>query len=333
MSTKNIDSLLIDYNQKRIKAELAAEKRKNDFYKAHPKIEELDNKINQISINKAKSALKGENNLTQYDMELNLLKKEKSDYFLNNNLDLNIFEPDYDCKICKDTGYIKDDNQRLSICSCLKQHLLDISYNNSNLANIKKENFDNFNLNLFSDKIDISKYKIKCSPRDNINNIKKASINFIASFNSFEEKNLLFTGNTGLGKTYMSNCIANELLKQGKTVLYQTAPVLLETIIDNKFNKYKNHNTDSFYKSILNADLLILDDLGAESSNSMIISELFTLINSRALNLSSKPTKTIISTNLSIEQIFKRYEERIGSRIAGYYNIYRFFGEDLRLHI
>ena len=333
MSANNIDSLLIEYNQKRIKAELDAENRKLNIYKVHPKIDEIDSRINQVSIDKAKAILKGIDNLSQFDDEIALLNKQKCDYLRNNHISSDDFEPKYDCKICNDSGYIKNANQKIVMCNCLKQRLLDISYNNSNLVNIKKENFDNFNINIFSDKVDINKYKIKCSPRQNIENIKNASIKFIDNFDSFEEKNLLFTGNTGLGKTYMSNCIANEVLKMGKTVLYQTAPILLETIIDHKFNKYKNHNTDAFYKSVLSTDLLIIDDLGAENSNSLIISELFTLINSRALNLSSKPTKTIISTNLSIEKIFKLYEERIGSRIAGYYNIYRFFGEDLRLHV
>ncbi|MBD8924171.1 hypothetical protein EGR52_12390 [bacterium] len=131
------------------------------------------------------------------------------------------------------------------------------------------------------------------------------------------------------GKTFMSNCIASELLKKGKTVIYQTAPVLLETVIDYKMNKQKNPQ-DNFYKSVLEADLLIIDDLGTESLNSMKLSELFTIINTRILNLNNKITKTIISTNLNINEIFNNYEERIGSRIAGYYNIYYFFGDDLR---
>ena len=105
----------------------------------------------------------------------------------------------------------------------------------------------------------------------------------------------------------MSNCIAAELLKKGKTVIYQTAPVLLESVIDFKMNRQKNLDSN-FYQSILDCDLLIIDDLGTESLN----------------------TKTIISTNLNINDIFKNYEERIGSRIAGYYDIYYFFGEDLR---
>ena len=129
----------------------------------------------------------------------------------------------------------------------------------------------------------------------------------------------------------MTNCIANELLNNGKTVLYQTAPVLLETIIDNKFNKYKTANTNNFYNQVLEADLLIIDDLGTECINSMKLSELFTILNTRSLNLNNKVTKTIISTNLSIEKIFNIYEERIGSRIAGFYDIYYFFGEDLRV--
>ena len=131
------------------------------------------------------------------------------------------------------------------------------------------------------------------------------------------------------GKTFMSNCIAAELLKLGKNVLYQTAPILLESVIDYKMNKQKNLNSD-FYKTVLETDLLIIDDLGTESLNTMKLSELFTIINTRILNLNHKITKTIISTNLDINDIFKVYGERIGSRIVGNYDIYYFFGEDLR---
>lgn len=127
----------------------------------------------------------------------------------------------------------------------------------------------------------------------------------------------------------MSNCVAQEILSQGKTVLYQTAPILLESIIDYKMSRNKNTH-DNIYKSILEVDLLIIDDLGTESLNSMKLSELFTVINTRILNLNNKTTKTIISTNLDINDIFRNYEERIGSRIAGYYDIYYFFGDDLR---
>ena len=128
----------------------------------------------------------------------------------------------------------------------------------------------------------------------------------------------------------MSNCIASELLKKGKTVLYQTAPVLIESVIDYKMNKNK-YPMDNILKSVLEADLLIIDDLGTETLNSMKLSELFTIINTRILNFDNKVTKTIISTNLGIKDIFNIYQDRIGSRIAGFYDIFYFFGDDLRL--
>ncbi len=112
-------------------------------------------------------------------------------------------------------------------------------------------------------------------------------------------------------------------------MLYQTSPVLLESVIDYKMSKNKS-SLDNIYNSVLNCDLLIIDDLGTESLNSMKLSELFTILNTRILNLNNKITKTIISTNLDLNDIFRIYEERIGSRIIGYYDIYRFFGEDLR---
>ena len=127
----------------------------------------------------------------------------------------------------------------------------------------------------------------------------------------------------------MSNCIAAELLKCGKTVIYQTSPVLLEKVVNYKMNRQRNVDTN-FYQSILDCDLLIIDDLGTETLNSMMLSELFTIINTRILNLNNKVTKTIISTNLNIKEIFDYYEERLGSRIAGFYDIYYFFGDDLR---
>ena len=331
MATNNLESLLSEYEQKRRKAEMDLETRVEDLYKKFPELENIDDKINKISINKTKAILNKHNNIAEMDTQITELKKQKKEFLDKNNINLEFFEPNYECKICKDTGYVQDTYNKSVMCNCLKQKMLNLSYNKSNLSDIKKENFENFNINMFSDEINIQKYKIKCSPRQNIINIKNACMKFIESFDNLEEKNLLFIGNTGLGKTYMSNAIANELLKKGKTVLYQTAPVLLETIIDNKFKKYKNHNADSFYKNVLSADLLIIDDLGTESINSLTVSELFTIINTRILNLNNKPTKTIISTNFSIEQIFKMYEERIGSRVAGNYNIYQFVGEDLRL--
>ena len=321
MATNDLDFLLAEYEQKRRNAENDLEKRKKQLYKKNPRLQEIEDEINKISINKTKNILinkLSEELNNEYEKNLINLKKEKESILKKEQIDDSFFEPKYECKKCKDTGYITFPNKKTEMCNCLKQQLINISYNKSNLSNLQKENFKNFNANIFSNQKNIEKYKMNISPRENINTIKKASINFIQNFENPEVKNLFFTGNTGLGKTYMTNCIANELLKMGKTVLYQTAPVLLETIIDNKFNKYKTSKTNDFYNQVLQANLLIIDDLGTECINTMKLSELFTIINSRCLNL-------------NIEKIFEVYEERIGSRIAGFYDIYYFFGEDLRL--
>lgn len=334
MATSDLDFLLVEYEQKKRDAEFNSQKRKEKIYKKIPRLEQIDEEINKISINKTKSILISQltNSLnTEFENELLKLKKEKEEILKKENIDESYFKPNYECDKCKDTGYITYPDKKTEMCNCLKQKLINISYNKSNLSNLQKENFKNFNFNKFSNEINIGKYNMNISPRENIKNIKIASENFIKNFNNPETKNLFFTGNTGLGKTYMTNCIANEILKQGKTVLYQTAPVLLENIIDNKFNKYKTNNTNDFNNQVLNVDLLIIDDLGTECINNMKLSELFTILNSRSLNLNNKITKTIISTNLSIEKIFSVYEERIGSRIAGFYDIYYFFGDDLRL--
>lgn len=332
MANKDLENLLIEYEQKRRTAELESDHRKNKLYEKFPEIQKLDFNINKLTINKTKNILVKNTEINKkIDEQINNLKIEKDKILKNNNINLEILNPIYECKICKDTGYIINEMKKTQMCNCLKQKLFNISYNKSNLSNLSKENFGNFNINIFSNEVNIEKYKRKISPRKNIENIKNASIKFIENFDKAETKNLLFCGNTGLGKTYMSNAIATEMLKRGKTVLYQTAPVLLENVIDNKFNKYKNGKINNFNNDVLEADLLIIDDLGTEVLNSMKLSELFTILNTRILNLNNKVTKTIISTNLNIEQIFKNYEERIGSRIAGFYDIYYFFGEDLRI--
>ena len=328
-------NLLKEYDQKRLNAELDLERRKKNLYNLIPRLEEIDNELNSFGINTAKNILNNSNNtqiaytIDNLKQKTEDLKKEKELILKENNYPLDYLTPNYECKICKDSGYITDKNYHTVMCSCLKQKLINYSINQSNLSKLDSENFNNFNEMLFSDETDLAKYKFNISPRKNILNIKNKCIEFINNFDNPEYKNLLFVGSTGLGKSFMSNCIAKELLEKNKTVIYQTSSILLEKIIKIKMNKDNKINENNFLNSILNCDLLIIDDLGTEFLNSMTSSELYNIINTRTLNL-NKITKTIISTNLNINEIFERYEERIGSRIAGYYNIYYFFGDDLR---
>lgn len=326
MSNSNLKILLSEYDKKRLQAELDLENKLNKFYLKNPDIANINDKINRISIEISKTILLNKNSgkLEKLNLELENLKKEKQELLNKLNVKEDFFKPDYSCKLCNDTGYLIDNSS--TMCTCLKQKVLDVQYNKSNISSLETENFNNFNIDLFSNEIDEKKYNSNISPKENLEKIKDISKNFVENFDDPQEKNLLFTGNTGLGKTFLTNCIANELLKQGKTVLYQTAPVMLDSILDYRFGKNNEFN----YNDLLNVDLLIIDDLGTESSNNMKFSELFNILNTRLLNQNNHVTKTIISTNLSLNHLFKTYDERIFSRLVGYYNICRFYGEDLR---
>ena len=327
LNNQDLKQLLKEYEQKRELAQRNYENKIDNLYATNPKLSKIVDEINKTSINLSKSILlNNTEQITFLQKKIDELKNNKNKLLKDLNISDSFFSPEYECKKCNDTGYLINDSNIM--CSCLKQKLINLQYNKSNIYNLEKDSFENFNDNLLSDKPDENKYNSNISPRDNINNIKNLAIRFIENFDDPNEKNLLFTGNTGLGKTFLSNCIANEILKKGKTVLYQTAPIMLDAIIDYRFGK-----TDGFvYNNILNADLLIIDDLGTENLNNLKFTELFNVINTRILNQNNHITKTIISTNLSLNNLFQNYNERIFSRLAGYYNICRFYGDDIRIN-
>ena len=199
MANEILDSLLKEYSQKKLKAELDLEKRKQYLYSKLPKLQEIEDELNNFAILTAKNILLNNTfSLEELNKKAEKLKYEKACILQNSNLPINYLTPNYECEFCKDTGYVSKSNYKTEMCSCLKQKLLDISFNKSNIANLDKENFSNFNENLFSDEIDLAKYRFNISPRKNIQNIKQKCIEFVENFNNPNTKNLLFTGNTGL---------------------------------------------------------------------------------------------------------------------------------------
>lgn len=329
MNSSTLKTLLIEYGQKKLVAEQQAEIRKQNLYKKEPVLQEIENRLTSLAISTTKSIIKHNDSvlIENLQSEINDLKKQKEIILKKLKIEDDYLLPNYECQLCKDTGYIINNDYTSSMCSCLKQKIFDIEYNKSNISDLKSQNFDTFSDLLYSDEINENKYHAKISPRDNIRKIKELCVNFIENFDDTNERNLLFTGNTGLGKTFLSSCIANEVLKQNKNVLYQTSPVMLDTIIDYRFGK---SNVDkNMYDNLLTVDLLIIDDLGTECMNQMKFAELFNIINTRLLN-GNHVMKTIISTNLSLKNLYDTYDERIVSRIVGNYNICYFFGDDIR---
>lgn len=201
MSNEVLNSLLKEYEQKKLNAELDLDRRKQNLYKLIPRLEEIDNELNNFAINTAKNILSNSSDSSTVEnlkQRISDLKKEKELILLQNHYSLDYLKPFYECKICNDTGFILDNNYKTTMCNCLKQKLLDISFNKSNMSNLKKENFNNFNELIFSDEVDLAKYRFNISPRKNISNIKNKCIEFVNNFENPDYKNLLFVGSTGL---------------------------------------------------------------------------------------------------------------------------------------
>ena len=179
MANETLNSLLKEYEQKKLNAELDLDRRKENLYKLIPRLEEIDSELSTLGISTAKNIL---NNISKPDSVDNLklkianLKKEKEAILIQNGYSLDYLKPFYDCKICNDTGFILDKNYKTTMCNCLKQKLLNVAFNKSNISNIDKENFNKFNELIFSDEVDLAKYRFNISPRRNILNIKNKSI-------------------------------------------------------------------------------------------------------------------------------------------------------------
>ena len=198
MSNEVLNSLLKEYEQKKLKAELDLEKRKENLYNHVPRLKQIEDDLNHFAIETAKNILKNsDSSIDELQRRVNILKQEKAEILNELNLPSDYLQPSYNCRNCNDTGYIMI-NYKTEMCNCLKQKLLNYSFNKSNMSNLNKENFQTFNEYIFSDEVDLAKYRFNISPRRNIINIKNKCIQFVENFDDTNQKNLLFTGNTGL---------------------------------------------------------------------------------------------------------------------------------------
>ncbi|MDK2918887.1 MAG: replication protein DnaC [Candidatus Petromonas sp.] len=324
MKRSFIKEILLEYEKKRDRAQKELEYRKAQVYDMVPRIKEIDDEIAKVGIKLSKAIL---HNLSSYEEEVNKikeytekLKQEKAVLLTENNIPLHFLEISYECDTCKDTGFLNSGEK----CNCFKQKLIEKAYQMSNISHLlEKENFQNFNIELFSDE----KFNDEeLTPRENILQVLNICEGFVFNFDKNNDENLLFYGTTGLGKTFMCNCIAKILLDKGKIVIYQTAFKILEILEEYKFSRDKTPELKMSYELLFDCDLLIIDDLGTELTNTFTNIEIFNIINARIVN----NKKTIVSTNLSPAEIIDIYGDRVSSRIFGKFNMLKFYGPDLR---
>jgi len=319
MKDQAIKQALRELEQDRRKAQAVAEQKYEAMIDAIPRIKEIDDALNQSQIAIARLILKQPGIPTdELKTQTQALLAEKQALMLEGGFDDAYFAQAYNCTACEDTGFIGNNK-----CACLNQRLIEKYYEMSNLSRtLQKENFDAFDISYYSEEIDET---TGISPRENINHIWSTSLNFVRDFDS-QFGNLLLHGKTGLGKTFISNCIAKDLLDRGKTVLYVSASQLFKMVEEIRFHRDDDMEPDAMLGMVTGADLLIIDDLGTEFSTVLTTSELFNFINTRLLNRKS----TIISTNLDIPDFRDSYSDRIISRIFGEYTLLKFIGKDIR---
>lgn len=311
LTNSQYDAIMRTYESTQAKNRETSRARQEEVYRVIPSYKDLEDMVADVSIAQSNKMFSGDKNaLKELQSILKDISFQKESLLLKNGFSKDFLEPVYTCNNCKDTGYI--DNKK---CSCFKQSIIATLYSQSNIQNMLNEtNFSSLSYSYYLGD-DLVKFK----------RAAKASHDFIKTFNA-PYQNLLFYGTVGTGKSFLSGCIAKELLDQGYLVLYFSSQTLFDTLSKYTFDYQNKSNESDFLNNLFSCDLLIIDDLGTEMSGKFVSSQLFKCINERHLRKKS----TIISTNLSLEEMLHVYSERIFSRITTQYSAYKLTGSDIR---
>ncbi|MDR1558614.1 MAG: ATP-binding protein [Clostridiales bacterium] len=312
--------IMREYERDRDRARADLENKRQEVYKNFPRILTIENQLKSISVKLARQILTNGGDgkaLERLRRESENLVAEKRQILADSQFGADFLDSAYRCPICRDTGFVGSTR-----CTCLKQRLIQKYYDCSNLSLVlEQENFSTFDLRCYPANVNGAE---DMSPRSRMKAILKVCKEFADGFGN--GGNLLFYGEPGLGKTFMCNCLAKEILDKGATVLYSTAPKLFKALEEFRFNRREAGDPETV-DALTEVDLLIIDDLGTEVSTLVTASELFNILNTRLLENRS----IIISTNLSPADFKNQYSERIVSRFFGHFKMLRFIGDDIRV--
>lgn len=318
------NSLYMRVNQKfykrKAERELVAAARREEIYAKIPRIKKIEEEAGTLAFSMLDSVYHGkepDEAVAEFASRLESLTGEKRKLLTSAGYPPDYMEVQFFCKKCKDTGLVSGKQ-----CSCYQKLVADELFDESNMGLLmKKQVFSLFDLIKYRDQ---KKDDEPCAPRILMAKILESAKRFSETFEKTNE-NLLFFGSPGVGKTFLSSCIANRAMERGFTVIYQSAGQIFTKLENIRFGRAADG--EAVDRHLLESDLLIIDDLGTEISGRFTESELFRIINTRILNEKS----TIISTNLDLSNIKAIYSERILSRILGHYKNFKFYGEDIRL--
>lgn len=318
-----IREIELDYEETRQNNVMDLEIRKRAVFARIPRLEEIDYEIKSLGLKLYKIALSGDDVKSQINKlreEQKVLLATKKSILIENGYPEDELTERFACSICRDTGFVDG-----KPCACYRKKLTEKAYEQSNLsALLTHQSFDTFDLSLYSDEVDPD---YGMSPKAYMKKIVELCREFVKNFDDSTE-NLLFWGDPGLGKTFLSTCIAKELIGTNHSVIYETAYKTFSMLEELKFKKSDNEEKLKFkVDKLYSCDLLILDDLGSEFATQYTTASLFDIINSRLIS----GKKTVINTNLSITELTKKYGERVVSRLYGHYRVLNFIGSDIRI--
>lgn len=321
ISNSQYNAIIREYEELQAKARREQEERTQEVYRAIPRMKELCAQAGSSALERYRKLVleKKKDVLDDFGEEIEEIRREKEALLAEHGFERDYMELRYRCPDCKDSGY-KEGRK----CSCFRQKINKLLYAQSNIDKIlSKENFDSFSYELYDDERKIS--NIGMTAREYMRKIVAICENFVSNFDQKHE-NIMFMGNTGVGKTFLSNCIAKRLLDSNHSVIYMTATEFFDRMGKSKFEKDSEIKTEDMLEHLTECELLIIDDLGTEVVNSFTSSGLFYIIN-RRLNAEKS---MIISTNLSMKMLRDIYTERVTSRISSSYYVIPLYGDDIR---
>ena len=310
----------------RRRREEAQNTRRREIYAAIPRVAEIDRQLRRTIVDIIAASLRQGNDPVPAigavrDKNLDL-QAERADLLVAHGYPADALDDKPACPRCSDTGW-----RGAVMCDCLKNLCAQEQIKElSKLLDLGEQSFDTFSLDVYSP----SPWRGSgISPRENMEMVYEICLNYAQKFGRFYFNNLFLSGAPGLGKTFLSACIARTVSENGFSVVYDTAVNIFSRFEDRKFSRDAEDTREARDETrrYLSCDLLILDDLGSEMTTPFVQSALYTLINSRL----TADRRTVISSNLSMEDVRRRYAPQIASRLEGEYRVLPFFGEDIRL--
>lgn len=317
LTNSQYEAIIKDYEHTRDDNRYQLESRKEHIYQTIPEYWDLEESIGMQSASAAKAMLSGDDSAAKklHD-DLALIREKQKQLLLSAGYPTDYLTVQYRCPLCQDTGYIlAQDNQRKK-CSCFRRQEISVMYAQSNIQDmISKENFSTLSYGYYQGQ-DLQRFE----------NAVQLCKDFVQNFEQ-DYHNIIFYGTVGTGKSFLSGCIAKELLDMGHSVIYFSATGFFDMLARYSFDSKEKGALQEFYEDIYNCDLLIIDDLGTEVTNSFVASQLFSCLSERIL----RKKAMIISTNLSLEELRDRYSDRIFSRITSSFTLCKLTGQDIRI--